>query len=83
MKGSGENRKVCALGWRKGNEDAVRVFLSVGCHVLPSLLRTRVFFTETHSTGVLSFQPCILFLHTQTVVFSLSPTKPILLSFTV
>lgn len=40
MKGSGENRKVCALGWRKGNGDVVRVFLSIECRVLPSLLRS-------------------------------------------
>lgn len=83
MKGSGENRKVWALGWRKGNGDVVRVFLSIGCCVLPSLLRTRVFFTETHITGVLSFQPYIPLLHIQMVVFSLPPTKLILLGFTV
>lgn len=83
VKGSGENRKVWALGWRKGNGDVVRVFLSIGCCVLPSLLRTCVFFTETHITGVLSFQPYILFPHIQMVVVSLSPTKLILLGFTV
>lgn len=58
VKGSGGNRKVCAMGWRKGNGDVVRVFLPIGCRVLPSLLRTRAYSLQKPTFCPFNFTSC-------------------------